>query len=149
MPTSEIRKDAREGKGTVPSLEKKWDKAKDASKKSTGKGDDWALTNYIYQKERDASVIVNAATRLLASCPICAGVEGCDHTVPEREAAQVGAAFPSKNKRPQWMAAYEQELVKLMPDLRGKVDWDTAAYYFLKGVAPKEAAAEFAKHRSK
>lgn len=66
MPTNEIKKDAREGKGTVPSLEKKWDKAKDASKKSTGKGDDWALTNYIYEKERDASVL-NAGTRILAA----------------------------------------------------------------------------------
>lgn len=129
MPTNEIKKDAREGKGSVPSLERKWDKAKDASKKSTGKDDDWALTNYIYQKERDATVL-NASTRLLAT-------------------VETDAAFPSKNKRPQWMAAYEAELVKLMPDLRGKVDWDTAAYYFLKGVDPKEAAAEFAKHRSK
>jgi hypothetical protein len=74
--------------------------------------------------------MINAATRLLAT-------------------VETTAAFPSKNKRPQWMAAYESELVKLMPDLRGKVDWDTAAYYFLKGVGPKEAAAEFAKHRSK
>lgn len=65
MPTNEIKKDAREGKGTVPSLEHKWDKAKGASKKSTGKSDDWALTNYIYQKERDASV--TASSRLLAS----------------------------------------------------------------------------------
>jgi predicted nucleic acid binding AN1-type Zn finger protein len=90
MPTSEIRKDAREGKGSVKSLEKKWDKAKDASKKSTGKDDDWALTNYIYKKERDAcvgSTELNAASRLLGSCPVCAVVEGCDHTVPERERA--------------------------------------------------------------
>lgn len=65
MPANQIKHDVKEGKGTTKSLEKKWDKAKDASKKSTGKDDDWALTNYIYQKERDASVQLNAASRLL------------------------------------------------------------------------------------
>lgn len=66
MPTNMIKKDAREGHGTVPSLEKKWDKAKDASEKSTGKDDDWALTNYIYQNEKKhhGSVELNAAQRL-------------------------------------------------------------------------------------
>jgi hypothetical protein len=118
MPTNEIKKDAREGKGSVPSLEKKWDKAKDASKKSTGESDDWALTNYIYQKERDASVVHTATMRLLGGFP--------------------------KSKRPQWMAEYEKELVRLKPELRGKVDWDTAAYFFLSGVPPKEAAQKHA-----
>jgi hypothetical protein len=145
MPTNEIKKDAREGKGSVPSLEKKWDKAKDASKKSTGKSDDWALTNYVYQKERDASVMeLNATTRLEGSCPICAGIEGCDHTVPER----VAAAFP-KSKRPQWMGEYEKELTNLFPHMHGKIDWDTATYFFNQGFHPKEAAQKFAESHSK
>jgi hypothetical protein len=67
MPANQIKHDVKEGKGTTKSLEKKWDKAKDASKKSTGKDDDWALTNFIYQKERDASVQLNAAARLAAT----------------------------------------------------------------------------------
>jgi hypothetical protein len=144
LPTNEIKKDAREGKGTVKSLEHKWDKAKDASKKSTGKKDDWALTNYIYQKERDASVQLNAANRLEGSCPICAGIEGCDHTKPERTVA----AFP-KSKRPQWMAEYEKELTNILPHMHGKVDWDTATYFFNQGLHPKEAAIKFAESHSK
>lgn len=68
MPNSMINKDAREGKGSKPALEKKWDKAKDASKKSTGKDDSWALTNYIYQKEKKAAAVTtNAASRLKAT----------------------------------------------------------------------------------
>lgn len=62
MPTNEIRKDAREGKGTVKSLEKKWDKAKDAAGNGghKGKGQDWALTNYIYNKEKKAASLAKA-----------------------------------------------------------------------------------------
>jgi hypothetical protein len=71
MPNSMIDKDVRRGKGSKQSLEKKWDKAKDASKKSTGKDDDWALTNYIYQREKDShkheSSMLEAATRLIAT----------------------------------------------------------------------------------
>lgn len=64
MPNSMINKDAREGKGSKPALEHKWDKAKDAA--GTEDGDqNWALTNYIYQKEKKASVL-NAALRLVA-----------------------------------------------------------------------------------
>lgn len=142
MPVNQIKHDVREGKGTKQSLERDWDKAKDASKKSTGKDDDWALTNYIYQKERDASVELNAAERLMGACAICGGIEGCDHTVPER---RIAAAFP-KSKRPQWMAEYERELVKLKPELRGKVDWDTATFFFVKGYDPKRAAQEYAEN---
>lgn len=88
---------------------------------------------------------LNATTRLEGSCPICAGIEGCDHPVPERERAL--AAFP-KSKRPQWMGEYEQELVKLMPHMRGKVDWDAASYYFLQGIPAKDAAHKHAESRS-
>lgn len=68
MPNSMIEKDAREGHGSKESLEKDWDKAKDASKKSTGKDDSWALTNYIYQKEKkahEASVVDSAVSRII------------------------------------------------------------------------------------
>ena len=49
MPNSMIQKDAREGKGSTKSLEKKWDRAKDAAGTKDGE-QNWALTNYIYQK---------------------------------------------------------------------------------------------------
>ncbi len=73
MPTNQIKKDAREGKGSTKSLEHKWDKAKDAARKRTGDSDNWALTEYIYQKERDASV--EAAARLLDTTIYGAGNE--------------------------------------------------------------------------
>jgi len=67
MPANQIKHDVKEGKGTKESLEKKWDEAKDAAEKSDP-DDKWALTNYIYQKKRDASVIkTNAAARLKAT----------------------------------------------------------------------------------
>lgn len=67
MPNSMIDKDVREGRGSKESLEKDWDKAKTDSKDSTGKGDDWALTNYIYQKRKKAhsSVVASAVPRIL------------------------------------------------------------------------------------
>jgi hypothetical protein len=89
MPANQIKHDVKEGKGTKKSLEKKWDRAKKAA--GEGKADDkWALTNYIYQKMRDASVQpmpgeeegheeeasildkvnLNAATRLTASLKV-------------------------------------------------------------------------------
>lgn len=68
MPNALIKKDSKRGKGSVKSLEKKWDRAKGAAGEKNGK-QNWALTNYIYQKMRDskhASVQLNAATRLLS-----------------------------------------------------------------------------------
>lgn len=54
-------------------------------------------------------------------------------------------AAPNKAaKRAQWMAAYEDELVKLKPELRGKVDWNTATHFFLQGMDPKAAAEKAA-----
>lgn len=53
MPTAYIEKLAKEGKGSVAELEKKWDKAKAAAKKE-GKDDNFAYITSIFQK------IVNA-----------------------------------------------------------------------------------------
>lgn len=73
MPTSKIKKDAREGKGSVPSLEKKWDKAKDAAGSKGGK-QNWPLTMHIYENETKGSAMpqLNAATRLAASTKVTA-----------------------------------------------------------------------------
>lgn len=77
MPTNMIKKDAREGKGTVKSLEKKWDKAKDAAGKKDGK-QNWALTNYIYQRQTKGNIMpeLNAASRLKASVEVDAKYTG-------------------------------------------------------------------------
>lgn len=93
MPTNEIKKDAREGKGSVPGLEHKWDSAKDASKKSTGKDDDWALTNYIYQKERDASVL-NAAARLTGTEVTASAEDAIREAINAVPHQTIGKPFP-------------------------------------------------------
>lgn len=118
MPNNIIKHDVKKGKGSKESLENKWDKAKKAADKSSGKKDDYALTNYIYHK-----MTSSIAARLTA----------------------VEAAPSKAAKRAQWMAAYEQELVKLKPEMRGKVDWNTATHYFHQGFAPKTAAEKAAK----
>lgn len=42
--------------------------------------------------------------------------------------------------RAQWMEKYETECIRLCPRVRGKVDWDTADYYYLHGYDAREAA---------
>jgi len=72
MPTSKIKKDAREGKGTVKSLEKKWDKAKDAAGKDHG-DQNWPLTMHIYKNMTHSAAVydsrkpLEAVARLLAT----------------------------------------------------------------------------------
>jgi len=75
VPNNLIKHDVAKGEGSKKSLEKKWDKAKDAAKKSDAK-EPWALTNYIYQREKgkkksESSVLdkvnLQAAFRLTAA----------------------------------------------------------------------------------
>jgi hypothetical protein len=75
MPTPYLKKLSEQGKGSVPSLEKKWDKAKGIAK-GEGKGDNYGLITHILQNETHTkpkskantmSVKLNAATRLLAA----------------------------------------------------------------------------------
>lgn len=69
MPNSMIKKDAREGKGSTKSLEKKWDRAKDAAGTKDGE-QNWALTNYIYHQQLKCKLEPTYATRaLLALTP--------------------------------------------------------------------------------
>lgn len=49
MPTSKIKKDAREGKGSVKHLEHEWDEAKKDAGAKGGK-QNWPLTMHIYEK---------------------------------------------------------------------------------------------------
>jgi transketolase len=115
-----IKHDVKEGKGSKQSLEKKWDKAGKAAEKSHP-DNKYALQNYIYHK-MTSSILA----RLTA----------------------VEAAPNKAAKRAQWMKAYEEELIKLLPQLRGKVDWDTATFFFVKGYDPKRAAETFAENHS-
>lgn len=119
MPNNIIKHDVKEGKGSKQSLENKWDKAGKAADKSEP-DNKYALQNYIYHKMTSSIV-----ARLTA----------------------VEAAPSKAAKRAQWMAEYEQELIKLHPELRGKVDWDTATFYFFKGFTPKRAAEDFAENQ--
>lgn len=54
MPTPYIKKLSKEGKGSVPSLEKKWDDAKDQAKKQ-GKGTNYGYITNIFKKMSHAS----------------------------------------------------------------------------------------------
>lgn len=60
MPTPYIRKLSKQGKGSIPTLEKKWDKAKDAAEKQ-GMGDKYGYITNIFKN------MVGAKQRLLAS----------------------------------------------------------------------------------
>lgn len=54
--------------------------------------------------------------------------------------------MPNKAEiRQQWLATYEQELTRLIPELAGKVDWHTANYLFNTGNAARDAAERMAK----
>jgi hypothetical protein len=69
MPTGYIRKLSKEGKGSVESLEKKWDEAKAAAKKE-GKGENFAYITSIFQKLVHAStkpIRIEAMARLRAT----------------------------------------------------------------------------------
>lgn len=67
MPTNYIKKLAKEGKGTVPALERKWEDAKDQAAKA-GHKDNFAYITEIFQNMVGASVIpLQAKSRLIAS----------------------------------------------------------------------------------
>jgi hypothetical protein len=45
-----------------------------------------------------------------------------------------------RHSRAQWLEKFETECIKLRPKIRGRVDWNAAHYYYLKGLTPKAAA---------
>lgn len=71
MPTAYIKKLAGEGKGSVSSLEKKWDEAK-AKAHGEGKGSNYAYITSIFKNMVGASVELNAASRILATSDLTA-----------------------------------------------------------------------------
>ena len=46
--------------------------------------------------------------------------------------------------RQRWMAAYEAELIRHVPALTGKVDWDAAAFFYNRGDSSRQAAQHIA-----
>jgi len=66
MPTPYIKKLSREGKGSVPELEKKWDDAKEAAGKQ-GHAKDYGYVTNIFKKMSHASLELQAKSRLLAT----------------------------------------------------------------------------------
>ena len=50
-----------------------------------------------------------------------------------------------KTLKQQWFATYEQALVTQVPALRGKIDWQTATFFFNRGDAARDAADRMAK----
>jgi hypothetical protein len=66
MPTSYIKKLSKEGKGSVPALEKKWDKAEDLADKQ-GQGDNYAYRTAIFKNLNH--IKSGAAARLAAYAP--------------------------------------------------------------------------------
>ena len=47
-------------------------------------------------------------------------------------------------KKQRWMTAVEDIAVKLNPDVRGVIDWDTATYLFNVGKTTQEAGERLA-----
>lgn len=79
MPTSKIKKDVREGLGTKKSLEKKWDKAKEAAGKGPGGKPKWPLVMHIYQNmthQASAITAANAVQRLAGIRTVADSFEG-------------------------------------------------------------------------
>jgi len=56
MPVPFIKKLSKEGKGSVPALEKKWEAAKEAARKA-GKADNYGYITEIFKKMAHASVL--------------------------------------------------------------------------------------------
>lgn len=71
------------------------------------------------------------------------------HAAERRKAKSIKEARRPKSKKAKqaWMRAYSDELVKLDPSKAGKIDWDTAAFFYNSGKDPKEAARKKAKSK--
>jgi len=49
--------------------------------------------------------------------------------------------------RAQWLQRFETECIRLRPTIRGRVDWNTAHFYYNKGYTPKAAADAWLNHK--
>jgi hypothetical protein len=46
-----------------------------------------------------------------------------------------------KARKAAWLARYEDLLVAGVPELAGRVDWNTALYYYYQELTPEQASA--------
>lgn len=69
MPTNYIKKLSKEGKGTVPELEKDWDRAEKLADKQ-GKGDNYAYRTAIF---KSLSGVESSADDMLPGAPVQIG----------------------------------------------------------------------------
>jgi len=50
--------------------------------------------------------------------------------------------------RAAWMQRFEEKVVELAPQHRGKIDWETAKHFYFTGLAEGEAAVKYVASRS-
>ena len=51
--------------------------------------------------------------------------------------------YPTKqDRKATWMQAYEQRILVDRPEQSGRLDWDTATFFFNSGLSPEEAAVK-------
>ncbi len=47
-----------------------------------------------------------------------------------------------------WFEQYEERIVTAFPAMRGKVEWDTATYFYNEGLSADEAATRYIANRT-
>jgi hypothetical protein len=48
-----------------------------------------------------------------------------------------------------WMISFENFVICLLPEQRGKVEWDSAVFFYNSGLTPLQAADKYVLSRSK
>ena len=43
-------------------------------------------------------------------------------------------------RKPAWMASFENHVLALAPEMAGRLDWNTATFFFNSDVTPEDAA---------
>jgi hypothetical protein len=46
-------------------------------------------------------------------------------------------------RRQKWMQAFESAVVSVREELSGRIDWDTATYFYHQGITPEVAAQRY------
>lgn len=54
-----------------------------------------------------------------------------------------GTYGAKKTKRQRWMTEYEKLMLAMGKAQPGKMDWDTASYFYLSGLSPSDAANKY------
>lgn len=124
MPVPYLKKLSKEGKGSVPSLEKKWDDAGKIADKA-GKGDNYAYRTGILKNMVGAEL--NAATRLVRTVVIADSFEGWINTLGYKYSRKI------RSKNATLEAASGEVIAELKSDGWRQVSDDTFQYVYQKG----------------